>query len=576
MGDLALETCGALGGRLRRARSGSAPDDSGERHAALLGRHQHLAQQFRIRFAIQRDAARHLGGELIESRDQPGANRCRRLLALTRDRRHRNLVPAKGVQQPGGVTPEPAQQCLARCTFDGELTNPAQVTAIPIQVVEIEDLRLAIQRALMPARTAVEAPGHLLLQRHLSVPQRQEQVVDALLGSEQGGERREGDTGAQVHQDRVHRLGAQLLGQLFAHEDVADGLTLAEPQRLQRAGPGWAPGQFQIGEDLEELHRTHALHPFDGGIDRLGRLSSLRCRLGVVPDTGDHRAFGVQRPVDVAFTVGTAVHLELRTTAVLQRMQRQLYLPRALLRQDDRLVEEHILSPCGSADGSQGHRGVGRTRNDDGAVDDVIGQPWLRAHRQPADVHRIAGGEILAPAQNARGQTAAALDGSTGRLRPEAAALERIRRQLDRSAWVALQRGEIGPMTADVGRGESVGDLTPVLNTLAQRDDRPGRCQMLGPDLHGGARQHRLRADLHQHRAPQRSHRAHALRELHRLTGVPPPVLAVDRGLRRQYGTRAVADQRQRRRRELHLCRVRLEFIEDRVQQLRMEGMAGL
>ncbi|SLC64481.1 Uncharacterised protein [Mycobacteroides abscessus subsp. massiliense] len=141
---------------------------------------------------------------------------------------------------------------------------------------------------------------------------------------------------------------------------------------------------------------------------------------------------------------------------------------------------------------------------------------------------------------------------------------------------MALQRGEIGPMTADVGRGESVGDLTPVLNTLAQRDDRPGRCQMLGPDLHRGARQHRLRADLHQHRAPQRSHRAHALRELHRLTGMPPPVLAVDRGLRRQYGTRAVADQRQRRRRELHLCRVRLEFIEDRVQQLRMEGMAGL
>jgi len=138
-------------------------------------------------------------------------------------------VPAEGVEQPGGVAAEAAQQRLARRTFDCELANPAQLAAIPIDEVEIENLGLAVEFAGVPPCAAVEPPRHLLPQHHLPVPQRQEQIVHALFGCEQRRERREGDAGAQVHQHRVHRFGAELFGEFFADHDVADRLTFTEP-----------------------------------------------------------------------------------------------------------------------------------------------------------------------------------------------------------------------------------------------------------------------------------------------------------------------------------------------------------
>ncbi len=140
----------------------------------------------------------------------------------------------------------------------------------------------------MPPRTAVEPPWHLLPQRHLPVPQRQEQIVDALFGREERRERRERDSGAQIHQHRVHRLAAELVGEFFADEDVADRLALAEPQRLEGTGPGWSPGQFQVGERLEQLLRTHALQSLERFVDGI----TVGYRLVIGP--GDHGAFGVQ------------------------------------------------------------------------------------------------------------------------------------------------------------------------------------------------------------------------------------------------------------------------------------------
>ena len=233
-------------------------------------------------------------------------------------------MPAKGVQQPGGVAAEAAQQRLARRAFDRELANPAQLAAIPIDEIEIEDLGLAVEVAGVPPRAAVEPPRHLLAQHHLPVPQRQEQIVHALFGREKRRERREGDAGAQVHQHRMHRLGAEMFGEFFADDDVADRLTLTEPQRLQGTGPVRPPGQLHVGEGLEQLLRTHAVQPLDCRVDGI-RL--LGCRL--VVDTGDDGALGVQRPVGVAFTVRAAVHLEARATAVVERMQRQLHLARS-------------------------------------------------------------------------------------------------------------------------------------------------------------------------------------------------------------------------------------------------------
>ncbi len=184
-------------------------------------------------------------------------------------------MPAEGVQQPGGIAAETAQQRLARCAFDRELANPAQLAAIPVDEIEVEDLGLAVEFAWVPFRAAVEPPGHLLPQHHLPVPQRQEQIVHALFGRQKRRERREGDPGAQVHQHRVHRLGPEMFGKFVADHDVADRLTLAEPQRLQGTGPVRTPRQLHVGEGLEQILRTHALEPLDGRVDRIRVLGYL-------------------------------------------------------------------------------------------------------------------------------------------------------------------------------------------------------------------------------------------------------------------------------------------------------------
>ncbi len=309
------------GSTLLRSGAGAAPDDAGERHTALVSLRQQLPQGLRIGGPVERDAARHVGRQFVESGNQPGAVRSSGAVAR---RRRRHLVPAKGVQQPGGVAAEPAQQRLSGRAFDRELANPAQLAAIPIDEIEIEDLGFAVEAAGVPLRAAVEPPRHLLPQHHLPVPQRQEQIVHALFGREKCRERREGDSGAQVHQHRMHRLGSEVLGELFADGDVADRLTLAKPQRLQGTGPVGPPRQLHVGEGLEQLLRTHAVHPLDCRVDGI-RL--LGCRL--VIDTGDDGAIGVQRPFGITNTVRAAVHLEGPAAAVLERMQRQLYLARS-------------------------------------------------------------------------------------------------------------------------------------------------------------------------------------------------------------------------------------------------------
>ncbi len=176
-------------------------------------------------------------------------------------------MPAKCVQQPRGVAAEPAQQCFAGCAFDRELANPAQLAAIPVDEIEVEDLSFVVEGVGVPFRAAVEPSWHLLAQRHLPVSQWQEEIAHTLFGCEKCGERREGDSGAQVHQHRVHRLGSELFGEFFANENVADRLTFTKPQRLQGTGPGRPPGQFHVGEGLEQLLRTHAVQPLGHRVD---------------------------------------------------------------------------------------------------------------------------------------------------------------------------------------------------------------------------------------------------------------------------------------------------------------------
>ena len=268
------------------------------------------------------------------------------------------------------------------------------------------------------------------------------------------------------------------------------------------------------------------------------------------------------------------MHLE-RPAAGLLGVQRQLDLARALLRQDDRLVEEDVLHARGGTDRGQGHRGIGRTRNDDGAVDDVVTEPGLRPDRQPAGVHGVAGREILGAAQDPGGGRTAALHRDAGRSGPEATALERIGRQFDAATGTAVDRREIRTVATDVRGGQGISDLTAVGDTFAQRDHGPRCGHVLGPHLDRGPGQHRLRPDLHQDRAPQRRDGAHTLGELHRLARMPAPVTGIDRGLGGEHGAGAVAHQRKCGRGERHPRGVGLELVEYRVQQLGVERVTG-
>ena len=88
--------------------------------------------------------------------------------------------------------------------------------------------------------------------------------------------------------------------------------------------------------------------------------------------------------------------------------------------------------------------------------------------------------------------------------------------------------------------------------------------------------EHRLRADLEQHLAIQVGKGAHALGELHRLARVPAPVGAVELHAPAERVAGAVVDQNPLWRTEIEPLRVRLEFVEDRVQQRRVERVAGV
>ena len=90
-----------------------------------------------------------------------------------------------------------------------------------------------------------------------------------------------------------------------------------------------------------------------------------------------------------------------------------------------------------------------------------------------------------------------------------------------------MQRSQLGPVAADVRRGQGFGDLAPVPDALAQGNDRTRRGQMFRPDLYRGPGQNWLRTNLHQHRTAQRRDRAYAVGELHRLAGMPPPIWCV-------------------------------------------------
>ena len=85
-----------------------------------------------------------------------------------------------------------------------------------------------------------------------------------------------------------------------------------------------------------------------------------------------------------------------------------------------------------------------------------------------------------------------------------------------------------------------------------------------------------MRADLQQHLAIQIGEGAHALGKFHRLARVATPVGAVKFHAPAERGAAAVAHQNPLRRTEIEPVGKRLELVEDRIQQRRMEPVAGI
>ena len=200
--------------------------------------------------------------------------------------------------------------------------------------------------------------------------------------------------------------------------------------------------------------RIDPVEPLDVLVDRRA------CGLRVI-GTGKDAAVGVQRPVRVPHPVRAAVYLKLPAAAAVERAHGELDLARRLLGKNDRLVEEDVLDPGRRPGGGQRHRGVGRTRDDDRAVDDVVRQPGLGLDRHHGGVDGVPGSEILCAAEDS-GHPHAVGAGirHPGGLGPVATALERIGGQLKPLLRRVMHRGKVRPVPTDIRRGDGFGDLT--------------------------------------------------------------------------------------------------------------------
>ena len=153
---------------------------------------------------------------------------------------------------------------------------------------------------------------------------------------------------------------------------------------------------------------------------------------------------------------------------------------------------------------------------------------------------------------------------------------ERIGGQVELSRVRLPKSGEVGQVAQDVGVGNGFGDLPVVGGVSAQRRDRPRCGGRVGPCPQGCGGEHRPWADLEQHFAAQIGKGAHALGEFHRLTRVTAPIGAIEFHAPAERGAGAVVNQNPLWRTEIEPLRIRLEFVEDRVQQRRVERVAGV
>ena len=160
--------------------------------------------------------------------------------------------------------------------------------------------------------------------------------------------------------------------------------------------------------------------------------------------------------------------------------------------------------------------------------------------------------------------------------KPVLAVLERIGGQVDLSRVRLPKSGEFGQVAEDIRVGDGFGDLPLVGGGSAQRRDYPRCGGRVRPCPQGCGGEYRSWADLEQHLAIQIGKGAHTLGEFHRLARVATPVGAIEFHASAERDAGAVVNQNSLWRTEIEPLRIRLEFVEDRIQQRRVERVAGL
>ena len=366
-----------------------------------------------------------------------------------------------------------------------------------------------------------------------------------------GAERVDRGVEGGVEERRVYGVVAGVRRVLERHRRVDLAVTPPDARHtLERR----AVVEAELGEPVVEAI----------GVDGLGALRRpLRGGVRGVA-LGREEAGGVTGPLDLADR--PRVDRERAPLVVLGLVDVHLQLVRGVASDHQRglqreLVERRQLGGLAGVQRELDQRGAGQQY---GAVDGVVGEPWVALERETAGEQPF----VLARDRDGGGQQRVPADlGGRLRRQPVMLVLEGVGRQVDRPR-AGVQRAPVGPQAAQLCVGDQPGQRLGLRSLRAQRRGDGG--------VGDHARERGQRAvgpELEVARDALRLERADAVGEAHGLAGVLDPV--VGRGdLVAGELPGEVGDDRQLGRMEGQRFRHRAEVVEHRVHQVRVERVA--
>ena len=248
---------------------------------------ERLLPHVRVGGRVERDGIRPGGRPVRRGRRSA---RCRRWWRphLRRGR----FVPADGVEQPGRVAAEPAQQRLTRGTFDGELGDAAA------------GVRRGSRKSMSKTRFAPEAAGAAgpgrnrrgMFSRNSTCPQRSGRNRSDTRARRRPAAGRRGRrhrcTGPAAPGGWARCRGARPVRRRPRRRR---SLRPHRPTTTSARSTRWAPRQLHVVEDLEQLLRAGPGHPLDR--PSTGSTAVSASGVAVSAEPGQQVPSGVQRPL---------------------------------------------------------------------------------------------------------------------------------------------------------------------------------------------------------------------------------------------------------------------------------------